>query len=139
MISFYPLFLLCIAGLAASAPITHHRHHLLGDSGPFPYGKLADKLLNVNDVSYMISNLDEDMVLVYPDNHSISSVLVPFANFLPKLPLLPVIKTIPNDVGTENLLSFAYRIPDIIKKVVDQKWDTTALVRWRMMARNQSS
>ena len=74
-LSFY-LFLLCLASLAASTPITYHRHH--PDSRPFPYGKLADKLLNVNDISYMNDDLDdEDMVRVYPENRSI-----PFSSYL---------------------------------------------------------
>ena len=136
MLSFYLLFLLCIAGLAASAPITYHRHHL----GPFPYGKLADKLLNINDASYMIDDLDEDMFRVYPENHSMSfSPGLPIASFEPKLPAPnQSINTISN-VGTnnlKNLFSFAYRIPDIIKKVFSQEWDT-GLVRWRTMARHQ--
>ena len=139
MISFYLLFLLCITSLAASAPITYQRHHLLGDSGPFPYGKLADKLLNVNDVSYIIDDLYEDIVRVYPENHSTPfSSALPISIFQPNLNL-PLPSNGIRNVGTKNLLSLAYRIPDIIKKVVDQKWDTTALVRWRMMARNQSS
>jgi hypothetical protein len=123
-----------MASLAASAPITYHRHHL---HPTFPYGKLADKLLNVNDISYMIDDLDEDMVRVYPENHSIPfSSTLPIASFEPKL--LPVTidnNTIPN-VDTKHLFSFAYRIPDIIRKVIIQEWDT-ALVRWRTMAREQ--
>jgi hypothetical protein len=131
-LSFYLLFLLGVAGLAASAPITYHRHHL---DWPFPYGKLADKLLNVNDVSYMIDDFDEDMVRVYPENHSIPFSVLPIASFEPKLPVPINHDTTPN-VGTKNLFSFAYRIPDFIKKVVAQEWDT-ALVRWRTMAREQ--
>ena len=132
-LSFSLLFLLCIASLAASAPTTNHRHHLHGlHSGHFPYGKLADKLLKVNDVSYMIDDNDEDMVRVYPENHliPISSNLLPIASFEPKLPL-PINKTI---VGTKDLFSFAYLIPDFIKKVVAQsvrEWET-ALIRRTM-------
>ena len=70
-LSFYLLFLLCMASIAASAPTTTYHRHLPSSSSSFPYGKLADKLLNVNDVSYMIDDLDEDMVRVYPENHSI--------------------------------------------------------------------
>jgi hypothetical protein len=130
-LSFYLLFLICMAGLAASAPITYHRHHL---NSPFPYGKLADKLLNVNDVSYIIDDLDEDMVRVYPENHSIPFSDLPIADIEPKPPV-PINTTTPN-VGSTNLFSFAYRIPDVIKKIVAQEWDT-ALVRWRTMARVQ--
>jgi len=135
---FYFLFLLCVAGLAASAPTTHHRGHHLR-SRPFPYGKLADILLHVNDrnndVPYMIDGLDED-VRVYPENHSVPFPSgLPIASLEPKL-LLPI-NTIPN-VGTKNILSFAYLLPDIIKKVVTQEWDTT-LVWWRTMARDQLS
>jgi hypothetical protein len=76
----------------------------------------------------MIDDLDEYMVNAYPENHS-----APFSSTLPiarfELPL-------PN-VGTNNLFSFAYRIQDI-KQMVTQDWDTTALVRWRTMARDQS-
>ena len=126
MISSYLLFLLFISGLAASAPIPHHRHHLL--NSPFPYGKLADKLLRVNDASYTIDDFDEHMVRVYPENHSIPfSSAPPIDNFEPKLPV--PINITPN-VGTENLFSLSYRIPDIITKVVSQEWDT-ALVWWR--------
>jgi hypothetical protein len=136
---YYLLFLLCVAGLVASAPTTHNHngHHL--HSRPFPYGKLADRLLHVNDrnndVPYMIDNLDEDMVRVYPDfeNPSVpSSSGLPIASFEPKL--LPV--PIPN-VGTKDIISFAYRLPDIIKKLVVQEWENT-VVRWRTMARDQS-
>jgi len=139
-LSFYLVFLLCIAGLAASAPTAHHgnrhSHHRL-NSGPFPYGKLADKILNVNDrnydISYMIDDLDEDMVR-YPEGHSIPfSSDLPIASFEPKPP--PSINTIPNVGTNKNLFSFAYRMPDIIKKVVAQEWGTAALVRWRTMAR----
>ena len=116
-LSFNLLFLLCIAGLAASSPITynhHHRHHL--NSRSFPYGKLADKLLNVNDVSYYMTDdlHQDDMVRVYPENHHST----PFSSILPissfELPIS--IKTI----STKILVSLAssYRIPDIIKKVV---------------------
>ena len=128
MLSFYLLFLLCITGLATSAPITHYRHHLV--DSPFPYGKLTDRLLNVNDISYIMDDLDEDMVRIYPENHSTSFSFspVPITSF--ELPL-------PN-VYTKNLFSFAYRIPDIIKKAVTQEWDTIALIRWRTMARDQS-
>ena len=117
-LTFYLVFLLCMAGLAASAPITYHRHQL---DSPFPYGKLADKLLNVNDVSYMIDDLDEEgMVRVYP-----------FSSALPIVGFAPI-NTIPN-VGTKkNLFSF---IPDIIEKIVAQEWDT-ALVWWRTMREN---
>jgi hypothetical protein len=130
MLFFYLLFLLCIAGLATSAPLTYHRHHLV--DSPFPYGKLTDRLLNVNDVSYMLDDLDEDMVRIYPENHStsFSSAAIPIASL--ELPL-PNVR-----VYAKNLFSFAYRIPDIIKKAVIQEWDTTALVRWRTMARDQS-
>ena len=132
MLSIYLLFLLCLAGLAASAPTIHH-HPQLDSLGSFPYGKLADKLLNVNDVSYMIDNIDEDMVRVYPENHSI-----PFSSAPPLIPnfesKLPVIPTIPN-VGTKNLFSFVYRIPDIFKQVFTQQWDFALLGRWRTMAR----
>ena len=136
MLAIYLLFMLCMASLAASAPITYHRHHL---HSHFPYGKLADKLLNVNGVSYMIDNFDdEDMVHVYPENRSIpSSSALPIASFdEPKLPISIDNTSTPN-VGTNHLFSFTYyRIPDIIKKVVNQEWDT-ALVRWRTMAREQ--
>jgi hypothetical protein len=128
MLFFYLLFLLCIAGLATSAPTLYH-HPQLESPRSFPYGKLADKLLNINDVSYMIDDLDEYMVGAYPENHS-----TPFSSTLPitrfELPL-------PN-VGTNNLFSFAYRIRDIIKQIVTQDWDTTALVRWRTITRYQS-
>ena len=123
--SFY-LFILCIAGLAASAPITY-RHHL---DSPFPYGKLADKLLDVNIVSYTVDDdLDEDIVRIY------SSPGPPIASFDPMQPvLLPIYDTsIPNiGITKNNILSsfdFAYRIPDVIKKVVVREWDA-ALVRW---------
>jgi len=131
-LSFYLLFLLCMASLAVSAPTTYHRHHL---HSPFPYGKLADKLLNVNDVSYMIDDFDEDTVRVYPKSHSIPFSALPTTSFDTKPPV--PIDTIPN-VDIKNLLSFAYRIPDIVKKIVAQEWDT-ALVRWRSMARESIS
>ena len=132
-LSFYLVFLLCIAGLAASAPITYHRHQL---DSPFPYGKLADKLLNANDVSYMIDDLDEDIVRIYPEHHSIPfSSALPIASFEPKLS--PPINTIP-DVDTKNLFSFAYRITDNIKKAVTHEWDS-ALVRWRKMREDTTS
>ena len=125
MLSIYLLFLLCIAGLATSAPTIHH-HPQLDSLGSFPYGKLADKLLNVNHVSYTIDDLDEYWVGAYPENHS-----TPFSSINSfELPL-------PN-VDAKNLFSFFYRLPDIIKKVVTQEWETTALVRWRMMARDHS-
>jgi len=133
-LSFCFLFLLCVAGFVACAPATtHHRRHL--HSGPFPYGKLADKLLTVNDrnydVPYMNDNLEEDMVRVYPENHSFSSG-IPTASFEPKLSL--PFNSIPN-VGIKDILSFAHRIQDIIKNVVIQEWDNT-LVGWRTMARD---
>ena len=116
------LFLLCIAGFAASASISHHRHRHHLDSSPFPYGKLADKLLNVNDVSYVLDDdLDEEMVRVYPESQSIpSSSALPIARF--ELPLR--IKTIiPANVGIKSLFSSAYHIADIMKKVVIQEWE----------------
>ena len=118
-----------MAGLAASAPITYHHHHL------FPYGKLTDKLLNVNDVPYMIDDHDEDMDRVYPENHFIPFPALSISSFEPK-PQLPIIT--PPNTGTKVLFSFAYRIvPDIIKKfVVVREWDT-ALVRWHTVARDQ--
>jgi len=83
----------------------------------------------------MINDLDEDTVRVYPENHSIPfSSALPIASFEPKLPV-PIDHTTPN-VGTKTLLSFTYRIPGVIKKVVTQEWDT-ALVRWHKMARVQ--
>jgi len=154
---YYLLFLLSIAGLAASAPTptTYHRHHL---DSPFPYGKLADKLLHINDVSssYMIGDDDDEDRLIhsYPENHSSSlssfssDLLPPIVSLelpavvLPNLLLLPMIDddTTPNVgiITTKNknkntpLFSFAYRIPDIIRKVVTvhEYWDT-ALV-WFM-------
>lgn len=143
-LSFYLVFLLCIAGLATAAPSTphgnhhgpHHSHHLQ-HSSPFPYGKQADKLLNVNDRNYDVSDMidepDEDMFRLYPEDHSnpLSSG-PPIASFEPPLP----INTTPN-VGTKkNLFSFAYDMPDIIKKVVVQEWGT-ALFRWRTKERDQ--
>ena len=123
---FYLLFLLCIAGLAASAPTTYHLN------SPFPYGKLADKILNVNHVSYMIDDLDDDdRVRAYPENHSIPFSDLPIANF--ELPVIPINNnnTIP-DVGTKNIFSFAYRIPNIIKKSLFKKWDSTLVSLRRM-------
>jgi hypothetical protein len=141
-LSFYFLFLLvCVANLVASAPThnSNHRHNL--QSRPFPYGKLADKLLHVNDrnydVSYMIDDINEDMVRVYPENHH-SVEFVPFSSGLPiasfeSTKLLPVPKV--GDI--KNLFSFAYQhIPHIIKKVVVQEWDAT-VVWWQTMARDQ--
>ncbi|KAF8811214.1 hypothetical protein BYT27DRAFT_7184590, partial [Phlegmacium glaucopus] len=65
-ISFYLTifsFLLCIANLAGSTPISinsdFHRRHLQPVDPPFPYGRLADKILNVNHVSYMKRELDD--------------------------------------------------------------------------------
>lgn len=136
MFSFYILFLLCIAGHVASVPIASHRHHLQHHSGPFPYGKLANKLLNVNNNEYMIDDLDEDIDRVYPENHSppFSSLRLPISSFELKLPL-PVNTILPNDVDSKNLrlLSLPCRMLDIIKKAVTQEWDT----RWRTMARDQ--
>lgn len=61
----------------------------------------------------MIDDLDDDYrVHAYPENHSIPFSDLPIANF--ELPA-PINNTIP-DVGTKNLFSFVYRIPDIIKK-----------------------
>ena len=132
-LSFFLLFILCVASLAASAHIPHRRHHL---DSPFPYGKLADKLLHVNDVSYMIDDHDEDTVRVYPENHSVPfSSALPIASFEPKLPVLPIDNTTPR-VGTKTLFSFTNRISDSIKKVVAQEWDT-ALIRWHKMAKVQ--
>ena len=131
MLFFYLLFLQCIASLAASAPVTHHRHRL--QSSLFPYGKLADRILNVNDASYIIEDLDdEDMLHVYPENQSVpfSSALPIAASFQP-VPVPPS-NTIPN-VSAENLFSFAFHITDIVRKVVIKEWDT-ALVRLRKMA-----
>ena len=129
MLSIYFLFLLCIAGLAASAP-TIYNHPQLDTLESFPYGKLADKLLNVNDGSYyMMDDLDEYLVGVYPENHS-----TPFSSVRP---INSFELTLPN-VNTKNLFSFFYRLPDIIKKVVTEEWKTTALVRWRTMARDHS-
>jgi hypothetical protein len=136
MLSFYLISLLCITGLVASAPITTtHRRHLDSQrSSSFPYGKLADRLLNVNDdVSYTMDDLDEDMIRVYPENHTISSA-IPIANLEPKLSL-PTTRSRVRNVGTKNLF---YRIPDIVRNIVIQKWDTAVLDRWRTMARDQS-
>jgi len=139
-LSFYFLFLLSVASLAASAPATsHHRHFHHLHSGSFPYGKLADKLLKVNDrnydVSYMIDDHEEDNVRVYPENQSTPFPSgLPIASSEPKLPL--PINTVAN-VGTKNLFSFTYHILDMVKKVVVQEWDAT-LVWWRTMARDQS-
>jgi len=125
-LSFYLLFVLCIAGLAASAPTTHQ---------PFPYGKLADKILNVNDrkydASYMIDNFDT--VRVYPEGQSmpISSGL-PIASFEPKLPLSIDSNNTPN-VSTNN--NVASRTPNIIKKVGVHAWGPT-LIRWCTLARD---
>lgn len=128
MLSFNLFFLLCIAGLATSAPITHHRQRLLDTH--FPYGKLADKLLNVNDRNYdvsdMIDDFDEDMLVhVYPENHSLPS----FSSALPisRFELPPPTR----NVCTKNQFSFLYHIPDIIKEVITREciWET-ALVRW---------
>lgn len=145
-LSFYFLFFLCFAGLAASAPATHHlpathRRHPL-HSRPFPYGKLADKLLHVNDrtydVPYMIDDLNEDTVRVYPEDHSVPfSSGLPIASFESK-PSLPINAILPN-VGTKHIFSFACRMQDMIKKVVVQnvqEWDST-LTRWSTMARDQ--
>ena len=132
-LSFY-LFLLCLASLAASTPITYHRHH--PDSRPFPYGKLADKLLNVNDISYMMDDdFDADMFRVYPESQSI-----PFSSALPitsfELPLR-IKTTIPN-VDSKSLFSFVYRIADIIKKIFIPEWDSALPVVWLCtMARAQ--
>lgn len=142
-LSFYLLFLICIASLATSAPSTlhgnhhgpHHSHHLQ-QSGPFPYGKQADKLLNVNDRNYdasdMIDDFDEDMVRVYPEDHSFASESgSPIASLEP----LPI--NTPPNVGTKkNLLSFTSDMPDIIKKAVVQEWGT-ALFRSRTKERDQ--
>jgi len=116
-LSFYFL-LLCIAGLAASAPTTYHRHL----DSPFPYGKLADKLLNVNHVSFLIDNPDDEdrEIHIYPEDHY----------SIPPFPAPPTIasselKPPTNTIRTKDLfLSFAHRIPDMIKRVVDQEWDT---------------
>jgi len=157
---YYLLFLLCVTtGLVASAPTTHHRnrnnnhHNLL--SRPFPYGKLGDRILHVNDrnndVPYMIDNLEEDMLRVYPhsENHHNSVPVFPSSLPIPSSEpkLLEPINTIPN-VGTitttvttttKDFFSFAYRLPDIIiKKLVAQEWDTT-LTRWSTIARDQLS
>lgn len=146
-LSFFVLFFLCFAGLVASAPATHNRHHL--HSRPFPYGKLADRLLHVNDRNYDVSYMmdsdghNEDIVRVHPEDHSLPfspglPITAPITSFEPK-PSLPV-NTIPNvDTGTKNILSFAYRMQDIIKELVVQnvqEWDTT-LIRWRAMAIDQ--
>ena len=161
---YYLLFLLCVTtGLVASAPTTHHRnlntnhHHLLHSRPHFPYGKLADRLLHFNDrnndVPYMIDNLDEDSVYPNSENHHHNSVPI-FPSSSSSLPIpsppkvLVPIDTIPN-VGTitttattttitKELVSFAYRLQDIIKKFVVQEWDST-LLRWRTMARDQLS
>ena len=60
--------LLCIVNLAEAAPVLiirsifHHRHLQPMDL-PFPYGKLADKILNVNtDISYVKHEIDEGEV-----------------------------------------------------------------------------
>lgn len=45
------LFLLCISDLAASTPV-FHRRHLQPTDPPFPYGRLVDKVLNINHVAY---------------------------------------------------------------------------------------
>ena len=165
-LSFYCLlFLLCVTtGLVASAPTTHHRnnrnHHHNLHSRPFPYGKLGDRLLHSNDrnndVPYMIdnNNLDEDMVRVYPNSANHHNSVPLFPSSLPiappssgsgSEPLLPI-KTTPK-VGITTtttttkdvIFSFAYRLPDIIKKFLDQEWETT-LVRWRSaMAGDQLS
>jgi len=83
-ISFYLTiisFLLCITDLAASAPTTIgsdlHRRHLQPIDLPFPYGKLADEILNVNRVSYImkreLDEREEDRVVTYSTDHLIAT------------------------------------------------------------------
>lgn len=133
-LSFYFLAsMLCTAGFVASAPTMsasesyhhrHHRHHLQAIDPPFPYGKLADKILNVNDISYLIDDREEDRVLAYyPDDDNywtttFSSDAIPPGNLELPVPLLP--NTIPESRHPKSLFSFVRRIllPHIITKQV---------------------
>lgn len=145
-LSFCFLFLLvCVVSLVASAPTTshnsNHRHNL--HSRPFPYGKLADKLLHVNDrnydVPYMIDDVNEDMVRVYPEKHHHSVESVPFSSSdLPITGSEPTkLMVVPKVGDIKNLFSFAYQhIPHIIKKVVVQEWDAT-VVWWHTVSSDQ--
>ena len=135
-LSFYLLVLLGLTGLAASAPTTYHRHQ----NSPFPYGKLADKILNVNHVSYMIDDVndddDDDRLRTYPENHSMpfSSSALPTPTSFDLTLAAPNNTYVPN-IGSKNLFSFAYRIlvPDIVRKSLLGKWDAAALMLLRTM------
>lgn len=132
--SLYLLFLLCIAGLAASAPTTYNLN------SPFPYGKLADKILKVNDdVPYMIDDIDDE-VRVYPENHFMpfSDLPIPSFEVLPPVVVVPIIDNTKPNIGInlkkKNVVfPFVYRIRSIVKKLMFRKWDTTALVLLRRM------
>jgi hypothetical protein len=115
-LSFYLLsILLCIAGLVLSAPTPYHRRQI---DTPFPYGKLADKILNVNEVSYLIDDREDDWILAYPDDSTAAfSPPIPLAS--PELPVLP-----PSTAPKVDTISLVYRIPHIVKQVVAQEWDT---------------
>lgn len=139
-LSFYLLaFILCIAGFVISAPMSasrsYHRHRQAIDP-PFPYGKLADKTLNVNHVSYMIDDREEDWILAYPDDDSYwSTTFSPDA--IPPVKLeLPV--PLPNTIPPTSLFFFVCRIllPHIIKQVLAQERDI-ALSLVRAMQRSK--
>lgn len=128
--------LLCIAGLVVSAPTPYHRRQI---NIPFPYGKLADKILNVNDVSYLIDDREDDWLLAYPDYATASfsppsPASIPLAS--PELPALPP-STAPR-VDTMSLFSFVYRIPHIIKQAVAQEWDTAKSLLRTTMSRSKN-
>lgn len=136
-LSFYSrifTFLLCsITCLVASAPTSmtttsataYHRRQI---DLPFPYGKLADKILNVNDVAYMIDDREDDGVFDYPDyDYSIADL--PAISILPPPPVShPELPPAPSTI-TIDIPSFASRIPLIVKQVELE----TALVVLRTM------
>ena len=109
-LSFYFVFLLCIVQLVASLPAadsSFHRRHLQPIGPAFPYGKLADRILNVNDVTYVKRDVDEreeDNVAAY------ALPPIPPASLQPSaIPKIGIIKSV---------LYMVYRIPDVIENFV---------------------
>jgi hypothetical protein len=134
-LSFYLSFILYIACLVASAPTptTYHRHQV---DMPFPYGKLAEKMLNVNDISYTIDDREEDWLSAYPDYPT--AFLDDDDDDLPVIPpTRPVLPIIIPKVETRSLSSFVYRLPHLINHAVAQEWNT-ALVLLRSMRKSQN-